>query len=220
MTSRYFLLPLLLCAACYCHAGAFEEGGAAYRAGDYELAAKKFMEVADKNDHRAMYALGSMYAVGKGVPLDYRKAFELFTRAARYGRADARYKLGILYQEGLGVARNDRRAARSFHDAAVRGYGPAQFRLGLCYAQGRGVTRDLVQAGAWLTAADVRLREQPLISADPPRQAQAESKTDADADAMGPVDAGIVKQELQKVLAQLSAEQRQSAAQLAREYLH
>ena len=62
----FIILYLVAVGACY--AGAFEEGGAAYRAGDYELAAKKFMEVADKNDHRAMYALGSMYAAGKGVP--------------------------------------------------------------------------------------------------------------------------------------------------------
>lgn len=212
MPLRYFLyLFLWLCVVSDCYCGAFEEGGEAYKSGDYELAAKKFMEVAGKNDHRAMYALGSMYAVGRGVPLDYRKAFDYFTRASRYGRVDARYKLGILYQEGLGVARNDKRAARLFHDAAIKGYGPAQFRLGMCYQSGRGVTQDLVRAGAWLTAADDSLQRRPLVPAENTETLAAET--------MRIVDPGLVKQELKKILAQLSPEQRQAAAQLAREYM-
>ena len=205
---------MYLCTVLYCHADAFQEGGAAYKAGNYELAAKKFMEVADKDDHRAMYALGSMYAVGLGVPLDYRKAFELFSRATRYGRVDARYKLGILYQEGLGVARNDKRAARLFHDAAIKRYGPAQFRLGMCYANGRGVTQDLVKAGAWLAVADNSLQQRPLVPVENTEAGAAGSE------AMRAVDSGLVKQELEKVLDQLSAEQRQAAAQLARDYMN
>jgi len=214
MLNKYILLPVVyVCTVLCCHADAFQEGGEAYKAGNYELAAKKFMEVADKDDHRAMYALGSMYAVGRGVPLDYRKAFELFTRAARYGRVDARYKLGILYQEGLGVTRNDKRAARLFHDAAIKKYGPAQFRLGMCYTNGRGVTQDLIKAGAWLAVADNSLQQRPLVPAENPETEAAGPE------AMRTVNSGLVKQELTKVLDQLSPEQRQTAAQLAREYM-
>ena len=215
MSIKYLLsLCLWICVVSTCYSGAFEEGGEAYKAGNYELAAKKFMEVADKNDHRAMYALGSMYAAGKGVPQDFHKAYELFSRAARYGRVDARYKLGILYQEGLGVARNDKRAARMFHDAAVKGYGPAQFRLGMCYVKGTGVTQDLVRAGAWLAVAEDNLRKNPLVAAD----AQTTTGENKEPEAMKLVDSGVVKRELDKVLAQLSPEQQQAAAQLAREY--
>lgn len=213
MAHKYHLLTVLyVCTTFYCHAGTFEEGGEAYKAGDYELAAKKFLEIADQDDHRAMYALGSMYAAGKGVPRDYAKAFELFTRAARYGRIDARYKLGILYQEGLGIKRNDKRAARLFHDAASKGYGPAQFRLGKCYADGRGVTQDLVRAGAWLSLADANLQRNPLVAAD------AQSTTAEAAGSMQIVDYEVVKRELEKVLAELSPEQQQAAAKLAGEY--
>lgn len=214
MIRGLYLLPILLSVAFYCRAGAFEEGGAAYMAGNYKLAAKKFMEVADKNDHRAMYALGSMYAAGRGVPRDYRKAFELFSRAARYGRVDARYKLGIMYQEGLGVARSDRRAARSFHDAAIKGYGPAQFQLGMCYANGRGVKQDLILAGTWLTVADASLEKRPLVPAQTPDTDSGGPK------AMQMLDSGVVKQQLHKILARLSPEQQKSVAQRAREYMH
>ena len=211
---KYFIIPILFLSvvrmAC---AGAFEEGGAAYKAGDYELAAEKFMEVADKNDHRAMYALGSMYAAGRGVPRDFRKAFELFSRAARYGRLDARYKLGIMYQEGLGTKKNDKRAARLFHTAATKGYGPAQFRLGMCYANGFGVKQDLVKAAAWLAVADDSMQKKPLIAAD------AQSSTTEEPESMQVVSPGIVKQELEKVVMQLSQEQREAASKLAGEYM-
>lgn len=211
---KYFIITLLfLSAAGMSYADPFDEGGTAYKAGDYELAAKKFMEVADKNDHRAMFALGSMYAAGKGVPRDYRKAFELFSRAARYGRLDARYKLGILYQEGLGTGKNSKRAARFFHAAAKGGYGPAQFRLGICYANGIGVKQDPVRAAAWLAVADDTLRKKPLIAAD------AHGSANEEPDAMQVVSPGIVKQELKNVLDVLSPEQREAAAKLAQEYM-
>ena len=207
------VIILFLSVMSVCRAGVFEEGGAAYKAGDYELAAKKFMEVADKNDHRAMYALGSMYAAGKGVPRDYKKAFELFTRAARYGRLDARYKLGIMYQEGLGTKRNDKRAARLFHSAATKGYGPAQFRLGVCYVNGLGVAQDPVKAAAWLAVADDTLTKEPLIAAD------GQSSTTEEPEAMQVVSPGIVKQELEKALSELTPEQRDAASKLARQYM-
>ena len=211
---KYFIITILLMgAARISYAGAFEEGGAAYKAGDYELAAEKFKEVADKNDHRAMYALGSMYAAGKGVPRDFRKAFELFSRAAGYGRLDARYKLGILYQEGLGTKKNNKRAARLFHTAAIKGYGPAQFRLGMCYANGFGVQQNPVKAAAWLAVADNTLQRRPLVAADAKSPATDETET------IQVVNSGIVKQELEKILAELSPEQREAASKLATEYM-
>lgn len=211
---KYIIISILLLgAARMSYADAFEEGGAAYKAGDYELAAEKFKEVAGKNDHRAMYALGSMYAAGKGVPRDFRKAFELFSRAASYGRLDARYKLGILYQEGLGTKKNDKRAARLFHAAAIKGYGPAQFRLGMCYAKGFGVQQNPVKAAAWLAVADNSLKMRPLIAAD------AKSPTADEPETIQVVNSGIIKQELEKVLAELSPEQREAASKLASEYI-
>lgn len=214
MLKNYFIISFVfLSLISECHAGAFEEGGAAYKAGDYELAAKKFMEVADKNDHRAMYALGSMYAAGRGVQRDFTKAFELFRRAARYGRLDARYKLGIMYQEGLGIKKDNKRAARIFYSTANKGYGPAQFRLGMCYANGIGVQQDPVKAAAWLALADDTLQKRPLIVA------ADQILTGDEPESMQVVSPGIVKQELEKVVAELSPEQREAASKLVKEYM-
>ena len=90
----------------------FKQGGIDYQNGDFESAVNNFKKAADLDDHRAMYALGSMYAGGQGVEQDYKQAYIWFRKAERYGRTDAQYKLGLMYEQGLGLKKNDRKAAR------------------------------------------------------------------------------------------------------------
>ena len=49
-------------------------------------------------------AEGIMYYRGKGVEKDYKKAEELFLKAAELGGAAAQYTLGYMYHVGQGVA--------------------------------------------------------------------------------------------------------------------
>ena len=81
----------------------FTKGGDAYKKGDFKTAAEEFLKDAEKGDHRAMYAIGSMYAVGRGVEQNYKDAYKWFSRAAKHGRPDAQYKLGVMYEEGAGI---------------------------------------------------------------------------------------------------------------------
>lgn len=152
MRACYALL-LVLCFPGLPVAADFQAGGEAYKNGDYETAAKEFLPLAENGDHRAMYALGSMYAAGHGVPQDLDESRRWFSKAAQYGRADAQYKLGLIYAKGLGVERNTRRAINWFGKSAKQGYGPAQYRVGLMYQQGEGVTQSNVKAYAWLQIA-------------------------------------------------------------------
>ena len=131
----------------------FKAGGDAYTRGDYKTAAAEFLAVAEKGDHRAMYALGSMYAVGNGVPQDYKMAMKWFQAAARYGRPDAEFKVGLLYLQGLGVEQNFRRALNWFGKSAEQGFVQAQYYIGKIYAEGNGVEQNNVEACAWLTLA-------------------------------------------------------------------
>jgi len=131
----------------------FKEGGQAYIRGDYEAAAKEFIYLAERGDHRAMYALGSMHASGQGVEKDLKKSFELFSEAAKNGRADAMYKLGLMYEEGQGVSQNLKKAARYYQKSAKKGYPLGQYRLGLLYMSGHGVKQNPVNAYAWLVIA-------------------------------------------------------------------
>lgn len=131
----------------------FREGGEAYLKGDYKTAANEFMPLAERGDHRAMYALGSMYSAGHGVEKDLKKAYELFFEAAKNGRADAMYKLGLMYEQGHGIKQNLKKAIRYYQKSAQKGYPLAQYRFGLMYAKGIGVKQNPVNAYAWLTVA-------------------------------------------------------------------
>jgi TPR repeat protein len=142
----FLLLPLAVSAD-------FKSGGDAYQRGDYETAAKEFLPLAENGDHRAMYALGSMYSAGHGVPQDYAEALKWFQRAAKYGRPDAEYKLGLMYFNGLGTEKDERKAINWFGKAAKKGLNTAQFRVGEMYAAGLGVQQNDVKAYAWLSVA-------------------------------------------------------------------
>ncbi len=131
----------------------FYQGGVAYQQGDFEAAAREFAPLAERGDHRAMYALGSLYASGLGVDKDLQKAYQLFYEAAQNGRADAMYKLGLMYEQGLGTKKNDKKALRYYQKSAKKGYPLSQFRFGLMYANGLGVKKNSITAYAWITIA-------------------------------------------------------------------
>lgn len=166
MRACYQLILLVICISVLPAVLAdFKAGGEAYKNGDYETAVKEFLPLAENGDHRAMYALGSMYAAGHGVPRDLEESRRWFSKAARYGRPDAQYKLGLIYAKGLGVDKNPRRAINWFGKSAKQGYGPAQYQVGLMYQQGEGVTQSNIKAYAWLQNAAVKgvPEAQPLL---------------------------------------------------------
>lgn len=152
MKTSNFIIPLLVLFTPLSHAD-FREGGQAYIRGDYEAAAKEFIPLAERGDHRAMYALGSMHASGQGVEKNLKKSFELFSEAAKNGRADAMYKLGLMYEQGQGISQNLKKAARYYQKSAKKGYPLGQFRLGLLYMSGDGVKQSAINAYAWLVIA-------------------------------------------------------------------
>lgn len=131
----------------------FKTGGDAYKDGDYETAAKEFLPLAENGDHRAMYALGSMFAAGHGVPMDLKEALKWFRKAASYGRPDAQYKIGLMYDDGLGLKQNYRKALNRYGKSAKSGFGLAQIKIGQMYNDGRGVKQNSIKAFAWLKTA-------------------------------------------------------------------
>lgn len=131
----------------------FKTGGDAYKMGDYETAAKEFLPLAEGKDHRAMYALGSMYAAGHGVPMDLKEALRWFRKAASYERPDAQYKLGLMYDKGLGLTQDYRKALVWYGKSAKNGYALAQYKIGQMYIAGNGVKQNFIKAFAWLKTA-------------------------------------------------------------------
>jgi TPR repeat protein len=116
-----------------------QEGENAYDHKAAELAAEQGDPVGQAN-------LGLLYAEGRGVPQDYRKAAELYQKAADQGNALAQVNLGWLYHEGKGVPRDYGKAVELYQKAADQGDAAGQAYLASQYTQGKGVPRDYPKA--------------------------------------------------------------------------
>ena len=81
----------------------FERGIVAYLLGDYETAITIWTPLAEQGDAIAQGGLGGLYALGQGVPQNYRLAAEWYRKAAEQGLAEAQFNLSIAYASGRGV---------------------------------------------------------------------------------------------------------------------
>jgi TPR repeat protein len=127
----------------------YSQGVEAYRTGDHADAVRWWEAAAERGHWRAQYNLGSAFAAGVGVTIDYRQAAYWWGLAAGQGITDAQYNLGVLYYEGRGVAQNLPEAVSWWQRAALAGDPAAQFRLGLLAALGEGTPVNYQQAEWW-----------------------------------------------------------------------
>ena len=116
-------------------------------------AAKWYARGAELGDVQATFALGVLYAEGRGVKKDRNKAAELFEKAARTGHPLANYNLGLLFLKGDGKPQNSYRAAMHIRYAAEKGIAVAQYDLAGLYQNGVGVPNDALDASHWLSKA-------------------------------------------------------------------
>lgn len=129
------------------------QGVAAYERGKYATAMRMLLPLAEKNDAKAQFYIGSMYEGGFSVEQDYDQAVEWYEKAAEQQMAKAQYHLGLLYEIGEGVGRDYVKAVEWHRRAAELGHSPAQSNLARLYLGGLGVEVDLVQAYAWSNVA-------------------------------------------------------------------
>jgi len=147
------LIALMLFATTPAAAGGFEDGLAAYRAGDYQKAVGLWKQSAEQGNVRAQYFLGVMYKTGKGVPKDDFKAVHWYTKAAKQGDVRAQSVVAVRYATGKGVPQDDARAVYCYTKAAKQGNRHAQYQLGYRYSRGKGIPEDVVHGYAWLSIA-------------------------------------------------------------------
>lgn len=107
----------------------------------------------NQGDASAQYNLGLMYEYGQGVPQDYAKAMEYYTKAANQGFAGAQNNLGLMYKNGQGVPEDYFRAVEWFTKAANQGSAGGQTNLGIMYEDGKGVPQDNIKAKAYFKTA-------------------------------------------------------------------
>jgi len=117
-----------------------------------ESVASMLQRAADGNA-AAQFEVGSMYAVGEGLPQDYNEAAKWYTKAAEQGCASAQFALGSMCQDGNGVPQDYKEAIRWYTKAAEWGNAEAQCKLGVMYYRGEGVPEDYVGAVNWYKRA-------------------------------------------------------------------
>lgn len=120
---------------------------------DYNTAIAWFEKSVKQGNAEAEWALGYMYAKGKGVEKAPLMAAAFYTRSAKQGFAKAQYYLGKQYAKGEGVGKDMAKALELYGKSAEQGYDSAQFRLGYMYSMGKEVKQDLAKAVKWYKKA-------------------------------------------------------------------
>ena len=77
-----------------------KDGIDAARKGDYKLAYKLWLPLAEQKNAIAQFNLGVMFDQGKGVAKNVMKAFKLYKKSAEQGYSKAQFNLGEMYREG------------------------------------------------------------------------------------------------------------------------
>jgi len=91
----------------------------------------RYKKRVEMNDPIAVYSLGYYYSEGKyGFSRDYKKALELWHRAAELGFAKAYNSIGYVYNYGQGVEVDKKKAVHYFELAAMGGDVMARNNLG------------------------------------------------------------------------------------------
>ena len=108
-------MTVLLGSSGVCWSADLQKGLDAYKRGDYAIALKELMPLAEQGDAYAQFTLGYMYAEGQGVPQDDQTALKWYTLAAEQGYAPAQFNLGVMYYNGQGVPQDYVRAHMWFN---------------------------------------------------------------------------------------------------------
>ena len=111
-------------------------------------------EAADRGRPEAQFQLAIQYETAPAP--DFRRAFELYEKAAKQGYTMAQSNLANLYLFGRGVQRSPEKAVELSLLAAEKGNVASQARLGAMYLAGGGVQQDPLMAEYWLVKAAER----------------------------------------------------------------
>ena len=131
----------------------FDQGVAAYDAGDFAQAYAIWSKLAEQDDLAAMRNTANLLRQGKGVDKDAHAAFKLYEEAAEKGLVTAMANVAEMYVAGEGTERDPKKAAAWYARAAIAGLSLAQVRLADMYEQGVGVEKDRKKAVTLLERA-------------------------------------------------------------------
>ena len=180
------LAILALAFAATAAAGSYEDGRAAYDAGNFEKAMAIWAPAAESGDANCQYGMGLLYSEGIVVPMDDIVALKWYGLAADQGHGDSQYKLGVMHANGWGVPMDEAEAMQWYLLAAENGVTEAQVSVGTMYQNGFSVEKNEIEALKWFSVAvklgdeDARVHQEYLAERMPPEEL---AKADADANA-------------------------------------
>lgn len=150
---------------------------------DYAKAKMYFEKAIEKGNVYGTHNIGELYLKGLGVEQDYKKAFDLFTKANKEKENHwSQYQLACLYDSGNGCTKDTKKALELYYESAkgcdddavphvmklesekiVTGTkaelekqldnGEACFSLGMLYLEGNGVDKDHTKAKEYFDKA-------------------------------------------------------------------
>jgi len=129
------------------------DGVYAYEKGNYAVARSEWLPYAALGNPNALYNLGQLYRMGRGVDTDYLKAREYYLRAAEKGHVGAQRNLGTLYYFGRTGKVDHKQALEWLTKAAINQDARSQLMVGIMYYNGEAGQKDYIQAYAWITLA-------------------------------------------------------------------
>jgi len=136
-------------------ADALDDGVQAYERGDYQTAITVWMPLADQGDQDALFNMGQLYRMGKGLARDPVMAEYFYRQAAEKGHLAAQGNLGTLYYFGFDDSPRVVPALQWWQKAARGGDPRSQYMIGILYYNGQYLERDKVRAYAWIRQAAV-----------------------------------------------------------------
>jgi uncharacterized protein len=128
-------------------ASANGESGAAKKRGVMERTMTQ-EQIAEATTH-----LGTMFARGRGVAQNARRAAQYFQNAAALGQPVAQFELAECYDKGSGVPLDRQQAVVWYEKSAVQGHARAQMSVAYMYEIGQGVSIDAGRAAYWYAQA-------------------------------------------------------------------
>jgi len=131
----------------------FDEGVAAYDAGDYQQAFELWLPLAKGRDLAAMRNVAHMLRLGLGVPRNPARALYFYEQAGEGGLGNAQLNAAFMHISNDGVRRNEEAAANWFEKAARQGSATAQYNLGVMLERGMGRVKNEKQALAYYMLA-------------------------------------------------------------------
>lgn len=131
---------------------------------NYVQALKNYEQAAAKGDVLGVYNLALMYLYGKGTPVNYQKARDLFVEAATHQVHEAMNQLGAIYFNGLGQARDTQQALAWYKKAADLGNANALYQLGLLSETGVSTKLDFNNALKYYQQAADKGNEKAMLA--------------------------------------------------------